>query len=251
MKTATVFNHAGGAGKTSIVRDVGYALAQAGHRVLLIDLDPQASLTKWLGVTNVTQEETVFPVAVEGKTLPDPREVFGMHLIPSMIGLSLAEPMISGQIGAVMTLSDALEEVREKYDIVLIDSPPSLGQLAALGALAADLLIVPVLTSQKGVDALPGLQQALAMYRRMKRDLSVGLYVPTMFESRRAHDQDVLAALQAQFDNLADPVPLRGAVWLDSTSAGQPVGVYAPNSLQHRDVLALSKKVAEVLGVNA
>lgn len=251
MKVATVFNHAGGAGKTSIVRDVGYELSRAGNRVLLIDLDPQASLTKWLGVTDAQQEETAFVVAVEGKPLPQPREVFGLHLIPATIGLSLAEPMISGQIGAVMTLADALEAVRDHYDVVLIDSPPSLGQLAALGALAADLLIVPVLTSQKGVDALPGLQQALTMYRRMKRDLRVGLYVPTMYEGRRAHDQDVLAALQAQFPNLAEPVPLRGSVWLDSTSAGQPVAVYAPSSKQAADMRQLTARIATVMGLEA
>ena len=246
-----MFNHAGGAGKTSIVRDVGYELSQAGNRVLLIDLDPQASLTKWLGVVDVDQSETVFPVAVHGQPLPAPREAFGLHLIPSQIGLSLAEPMISGQIGAVMTLADALSDVQDQYDVVLIDSPPSLGQLAALGALAADLLIVPVLTSQKGVDALPGLQAALAMYRKMRRDLTVGLYVPTMYEGRRAHDKDVLEALRTQFQNLAEPIPYRGSVWLDSSSAGQPVGVYASNSPQHKDVQALAARVAQTLGVRA
>ncbi len=251
MKTLTVFNHAGGAGKTSIVRDVGFELTQAGQRVLLIDLDPQASLTKWLGVTDVTEEETVLPVAVDGQPLPMPREAHGLHLIPSHINLSLAEAQISGQIGAVMTLRGALFAVADQYDVVLIDSPPSLGQLAALGALASDMIVVPVLTSQKGLDALPGLERALEMYRRLRPELRVGLYVPTMYDGRRLHDREVLLALQSSLPGLAEPIPFRGAVWMDSTTAGQPVGVYAPNSVQQQDVQRLTRRVLDLLGVGA
>lgn len=249
VKIATVFNHAGGAGKTSMVRDVGYELATQGQRVLLIDLDPQASLTKWLGVEHVDLTETVYPVALEGRALPTPRAVYGLHLVPSHISLSLAEAQISGQIGAVLTLRHALRQVGDKYDVVLIDSPPSLGQLAALGALAADRLIVPVLTQQKGLDALPGLQSALELYHRLRPDLRVALYVPTMYESRRSHDREVLQALRAALPMLSQPVPLRGAVWLDSSSAGQPVGIFAAGTPVHRDVQELTRSVSGALNL--
>lgn len=247
MQIATVFNHAGGAGKTSIVRDVGYELAQSGRRVLLIDLDPQASLTRWLGVQDAQISETVYRVAVENLPLPQPRRVHGLDLIPAHISLSLAEAQISGQIGAVLTLRHALAAVRHQYDIALLDSPPSLGQLAALGALAADALIVPVLTNQKGLDALPGLQGALDLYHRLRPELHIALYVPTMFESRRAHDREVLEELQRHLPTLADPIPLRGATWLDSSTAGQPVGVYAPGSPVHRDVQGVTRAVVAAL----
>lgn len=249
VKIATVFNHAGGAGKTSLVRDVGYELVAQGQRVLLIDLDPQASLTKWLGVQDVDLRATVYPVALDGQPLPEPHEVFGIHLIPSHLSLSLAEAQISGQIGAVLTLRHALMQLRDRYDVVLVDSPPSLGQLAALGALAADELIVPVLTQQKGLDALPGLHSALDLYHRLRPELGVALYVPTMYESRRAHDREVLESLRKMIPMLAQPVPLRGAVWLDSTSAGQPVGLYAPGSPVHRDIQDLTLAVSSALGL--
>lgn len=249
MITATVFNHAGGAGKTSLTRDVGYQLAQAGHRVLLIDLDPQANLTNWLGVRDVSMEETVYDVASEGSDLPEPRQVHGLSLIPSQVDLALAESRIMAMAGAQLFLRQALEQVQDQYDVVLIDSPPSLGQLTILGAAAADHLIVPVPTRVKGLDALAGLQKATALYRRLRPGLTVGLYVPTMYDARRSHDREMLAELQQALSPIAQPVPERAAVWLDSSLQGEPVGVYAPGSPVHQDVLQLTDEVARALGL--
>lgn len=249
MKTVAVFNHAGGAGKTSITRDVGYTLSEAGQRVLLIDLDPQANLTTWLGVHDAELQETVHGVATAGKPLPLPRSVHGLHLIPSRVDLALAEAMMPGVIGAEMSLRKALSEVRERYDVVMIDSPPSVGKLAAMGALAADMLIVPIPTRHKGLDALPGLQAVMHMYHNLRPELTVGLYVPTMYDARRSHDREVFEQLKAHLSPLAEPVPQREAVWMDSSLAGQPVGLYAPNSPVGQDVVRLSESVARVLGL--
>ncbi|KQR18867.1 ParA family protein [Deinococcus sp. Leaf326] len=251
MITATVFNHAGGAGKTSLTRDVGYQLSQAGHHVLLIDLDPQANLTSWLGVRKVDLAQTVFDVAVEGSSLPTPVEVHGMHLIPSKVDLARAEARIMGLPGAHSSLHVALQEVTDRYDVVLIDSPPSLGQLAILGAAAADSLIVPIPTRAKGLDAMPGLQEATTLYRRVRPHLRVALYVPTMYDARRSHDREVLEDLRSHLSPLGEPVPERAAVWLDSSLAGEPVGVYAPGSPVHQDVLRMTAEVARALGVRA
>lgn len=251
MITATVFNHAGGAGKTSLTRDVGYQLAQSGHRVLLIDLDPQANLTTWLGVREVDLAQTVFDVAVEGAALPTPVEAHGLHLIPSKVDLARAEARIMGVPGAHSSLHVALQQVADRYDVVLIDSPPSLGQLAILGAAAADRLIVPIPTRAKGLDALPGLQEATTLYRRVRPQLKVALYVPTMYDARRSHDREVLKVLQQHVAPMTEPVPERAAVWLDSSLAGEPVGVYAPGSPVHEDVLRVTAAIAQALGVSA
>ncbi|WP_034356953.1 ParA family protein [Deinococcus phoenicis] len=249
MIVLTVFNHAGGAGKTSITRDVGYELARQGLRTLLIDLDPQANLTGWLGVTGTTREQTVYGVAVEGQALPTPLRVHGLSLVPSHVSLALAEGQMMGRVGAHTRLRRALEDVQEQYDVVLIDSPPSLGQLSILGAMAADRMVVPVPTRQKGLDALPGLGEAFAEYRDVRPGLTVALYVPTLYDARRLHDREVLTELQAHLSPLAAPVPQREAVWLDSTTAGQPVGVYAPGSPVHRDVQRLAADVAQAAGL--
>ncbi|AWT37484.1 chromosome partitioning protein ParA [Deinococcus arenae] len=249
MITATVFNHAGGAGKTSVTRDVGYEFARRGLRVLLIDLDPQANLTSWLGVRNISLEHTIFPVAVDGAALPSPIRVHGLDLIPSQVDLALAEAQMLGQPGAHLALKQALEPLQDQYDVVIVDSPPSIGQLAILGAGAADRLLVPIPTRAKGLDAMPGLQKATTLYRRLRRDLTVALYIPTLYDARRGHDREVLALLRENLSPICEPVPQREAVWLDSNSAGQPVGIYAPGSPVHRDVQRLAGDVARALGL--
>lgn len=245
MRTLTFFNHAGGVMKSSLTRDVGYTLAQAGLRVLLIDLDPQANLTDWLGVSGVVREQTVYDTATQGAPLPSPVVVHGLHLIPSDVSLALAEGQMMGVVGAHLHLRQALQQVGGQYDVVLIDSPPSLGQLSILGALAADQLVVPVPTRQKGMNALAGLSEAMATYRKLRPDLTVALYVPTLYDARRSHDREALAALQNLLRPLGSPIPDRGAVWNDSASAGQPVGVYAPGSPVHLDVLRATSEIAQ------
>lgn len=249
MKVLTVFNHAGGAGKTSVTRELGYELAAQGQRVLLIDLDPQANLSSWLGLSDVQRHETIQNVVIDNQPLPQPRDAFGMQIIPSHVSLALVEGLMMGRVGAQLRLHRALQTEAANYDVVLIDSPPSLGQLSILGAMAADQMIVPVPVRQKGLDALPGLSEAFMEYQAVKPELTVAIYVPTLYDARRLHDREVLADLQANLSPLAQPVPQREAVWLDSTTAGQPVGIYAPNSPVHRDVQQLTADVAHAAGL--
>ncbi|RJF74523.1 ParA family protein [Deinococcus cavernae] len=249
MKTATVFNHAGGAGKTSVVRDVGYEFARRGARTLLIDLDPQANLTSWLGLREVPLEDTIFSVITERRPLPKPREAHGLHVVPSHVQLAMAEALVLGQPGAHYRLAKALEAVRDQYDLVLVDSPPSIGQLAIIGAGAADHLIVPIPTRAKGLDALPGLNNSLDLYRQLQPDLSVALYIPTMFDSRRNHDNYVLDLFRQHLSPISDPLPERAAVWVESNMAGEPVGAFKPGSAAYQDVQRLTDQVAAALNL--
>lgn len=249
VNIVTLFNHAGGAGKTSITLNVGYELARAGRRVLLIDLDPQANLTAWLGVEDAELHETVHPVATEGKGLGRPRDVHDLHLIPARVDLALAEAIMPGRIGAELALRRALEPLRQNYDVVLIDSPPSVGKLAALGALASDRLIVPIPTRNKGINALPGLAAVMEMYHTLRPELTVGLYVPTLYDARRGHDREMLELIRERLSPVSEPLPQRESVWMDSGLAGVPVTAYAPNSKVAADVRRLTVQVAEMLGV--
>ncbi|GGK17393.1 chromosome partitioning protein ParA [Deinococcus malanensis] len=250
MRTLTFFNHAGGAAKTSLALNVGHALSLEGYRVLLVDLDPQANLSTWLGHAAVTNEQTAFHAAIDSEArLPEPQTVHGMHLIPSNLHLALSEGQMMAQEGSTLNLRFALEDLKDDYDVVLVDSPPSLGKLAVLAALAADLLIVPVPTRAKGLNGLPGVAAAMNTYRRLRPDLRVGLFVPTLYDGRNTHDREVLEALRRQIEPLAAPLTYRPATWNDSAGIGEPVLVYAPNSPAANEVRQLAREIEVSAGL--
>ncbi|ULR39714.1 ParA family protein [Thermus sp. NEB1569] len=228
----TLFIHAGGAGKTSLARDLGFELASRGKRVLLVDMDPQANLSAWLGFEDVGERDTVLPV-FEGADLPPPKEVYpNLDLIPSHVELARGEVSLSREPHNTFALRAALNGLREKYDYILVDSLPSLGSLAATAALAADGLVVPVELSRKGVQALgtvigvaEAYGKALMRMRLWSGRSFVFLVVPTHAEGT-ARDREVLRLLQ---ERLGDKVPVapalsrRPAVYREAQTRGIPV----------------------------
>ncbi|GGK34282.1 chromosome partitioning protein ParA [Deinococcus malanensis] len=246
MRVLNFFNHVGGAGKTSISYALGYEFARRGQRVLMVDLDPQASLTKALGLRVTASElsRTVHDTAVSRAPLPEPDHVHGLAVIPSHVNLTLAEGRMMGVPGVHMNLHSRLRELSEHYDLVLIDSPPSLGQLTILGALAADQLVVPLPCQDKGIEGLDGLAQAMELYHRVRPELTIALYVPTLYDRRVGHDQDTLTYLKEKLSPLATEIPLR-SVWRDAWRARQPVGLFAPNSPVDQAVRHLADELTQ------
>lgn len=256
MKVLTFFNHAGGVAKTSTVRDVGYVLGELGKRVLLIDLDPQANLTKWLGVDDDVQlEDTIYPGVmtsaedeIEGGgevdlALPKPRRVHGVDLLPSHLNLAIVEREILSVFMGVMRLRDAVRKL-SGYDYVLIDPPPSLGQLSALAVVAADRIVVPLPSNRKGLDGLPTVMRMVREYRKAAPSLDIALFVLTQHDRRTRHDRESLEVIQRQLTSVAavsTPLNSRPAYYSDAQVQGMPVSVYAPGSeadLEVRQVTA-------------
>lgn len=248
----TTFTHAGGVGKTSIVLNVGYRLSQLGYRVLLIDLDPQANLTTWLGVHDAKIEETVRNLAESNEPLPAPRQVYGMDLIPSHIDLAGTEGRLRDSMTGVMRLRRALESRREEWDVILIDSPPSLGQLAGFGALAADVLMVPMPMRMKGIDALNGLNRVMPEYHESRPDLRIGLYIPTMYSLTRTEDSQIYQQLIANcFGPMTSPVAQREKLWNQAATEGKPVILLAPKEKVAEDVRRLTDEIVSMLQIPA
>ena len=254
MKVLTFFNHAGGVAKTSTVRDVGYVLGEMGKRVLLIDVDPQANLTKWLGVDDdIALTQTIYP-AVLGEAdrdtdeefdepyaelvLPAPLPVHGVDLIPSHLNIAIIEREILSVFMGVVRLREALRRL-EGYDYVLIDPPPSLGQLSALAVVAADQVVVPLPTNRKGLDGIPTVIKMVREYRKAAQNLRIALFVLTQHDRRTRHDRDSLDIIQSQLSSIAPvstPLGSRPAYYSDAQVQGMPISVYAPGSDADREV---------------
>jgi chromosome partitioning protein len=268
MMVLTFFNHAGGVAKTSTVRDVGYVLAEGGHRVLLIDMDPQANLTKWLGVDDdVDLDRTVYPAiigdppgddeAAPGEDndlrLPTPIRVHGMDLIPAHLNIAIIEREILSVFLGVLRLRDAVRRL-SGYDFVLIDPPPSLGQLSALAVVASDRVVVPLPTNRKGLDGIPTVVKMVREYKKAARDLNIALFVLTQHDRRTRHDRESHEIIAAQLPSVApisSPLASRPAIYSDAQVEGLPIPLYAPGSEADREVRRVTAELLAALGMPA
>ena len=267
MTVLTFFNHAGGVAKTSTVRDIGFVLGEMGKRVLLIDVDPQANLTKWLGVEDdIALGQTIYSAVIgdpergdeEGAdaepdaelTLPAPLHVHGLDLIPSHLNIAILEREILSVFMGVMRLREAVQRL-DGYDYVLIDPPPSLGQLSALAVVAADRVVVPLPTNRKGLDGIPTVIKMVREYRKAARDLSIALFVLTQHDRRTRHDRESLRIIQSQlkaFAPISTPLNSRPAYYSDAQVEGVPIPLYAPGSVADQEIRVVVGELIEALG---
>lgn len=258
-RVISFFNHAGGVGKTSAARDMGYALSQEGFDVLLIDADPQANLTSWLGVVDEVPRERTFYDSVLGgedqRYLPEPLGVHGMGLIPSSLELANLEPQLVGQIMGVTRLGNAIRNGSgsgSDYDFVLLDCPPSLGQLSALSVVASDYVVVPVATSIKGFQGINTVMQMISDYRQASTRLKVAMFLLTHYDSRTRHDRDARESLDRELASIApvsEPLAERPAVYKDASMSGMPVPAYQPSGEAAAEISAATSLLLSALKV--
>lgn len=220
-----IFIHAGGAGKTSTTRDIGAELARRGKRVLLIDLDPQANLTNWLGVYDAQPKQTVQGTLIDYEALPEPLRVHGMDLIPSHLSLARTERLLGGLTNSEGRLQVGINALREtgKYDYILLDSPPSLGRITSNAANSADWVIVPIQAALKGLNALDGVQETITEHSRTNRGLKVAMYLITQMNNTNVAHEMVAAFRSILGDRLAGPMTSRPAIYGKAQTEGRPI----------------------------
>ena len=261
MVVLTFFNHAGGVAKTSTIRDIGYVLAEQDRRVLLIDMDPQANLTKWLGIDDdIELADTVYPAVIgtpdaEGDlddsnlVLPTPRRVHGLDVIPAHLNIAIIEREILSVFMGVLRLREAVRRL-EGYDVVLIDPPPSLGQLSALAVVAADQVVVPLPTNRKGLDGIPTVIKMVREYRKAAPGLRIALFVLTQHDRRTRHDRESHDIISAQLPSVApisSPLASRPAYYSDAQVEGMPIPVYAPGSEADLEIRQVAQELLAAL----
>ncbi len=249
-RVVAIANQKGGVGKSTTAVSLGAALAEAGYRVLSIDLDPQGNASTGMGIRHEARRMTVYDVIVAGSSLEEaitPTAVAGLDGVPSTIDLAGAEIELVSQFSRETRLKKALEPVREgRYDFVLLDCPPSLGLLTINALTAAEELIVPI---QCEYYALEGLGQLLRNVSLVQHNLNPGLrltgIVMTMFDPRTKLSEQVVEEVQRHFGSLVYDVIIPRTVRLsEAPGFGQPITVYDPRSKGAETYRELAREVA-------
>lgn len=234
-KIIALFNQAGGVAKTTLTMNIGYHLQERSHRVLLLDLDPQASLTTFMGLDPEQLEATIGnSLTDEEEDLSPPpisihSELHGMSLAPANISLSAAELFLVNADMRDIRLKDALEPIIKDYDFILIDCPPSLGLLSYVSLVAATHILVPIQCQFKAFTGTNILLKTVArVKRRPNRALQIAGFIPTLFDSRRSQDERTLTAIKERFSKVGKiypPIPWSTG-FADAAEARVPLAVY-------------------------
>lgn len=245
MKVIAIANQKGGVAKTTTTHNLGVALAEAGKKVLLIDLDSQASLTISVGLEPLEVDQTIVDVLrKEGLPLMEcvQRLSDRLHIVTSIIDLAPMEMELLSRASREKILDRALRPVREQYDFILIDCPPQLSILTINALSCADGVLIPVKTDYLAYRGLTQLQDSIQEIQELiNPGLKVLGVIATLYDTRVADDREILALLRKEYNLLG--VIKRLAVAKKGIYDGLAAVEQAPNSDLAREYVAIAEMI--------
>ncbi|XP_022778658.1 uncharacterized protein LOC111320240 [Stylophora pistillata] len=235
VKVISVSNHKGGVGKTTSTINIGAGFSAKGKRVLLIDLDPQANLTQSLATKensptiyeNLRGDEPIQPIKYKEN----------LYLVPASLDLSASEMELSSEPGREKILADILDAIKESFDYIFIDCPPSLGLLTINSLTASDAVIVPLQSEYLAMRGLTKLTTVIEkVARRLNKKLHIGAVFLTQFDSRKVLNRNVADSVQEHYkDKLLKTKISSNIALAEAPANGQDIFLYNKNSKGAQD----------------
>lgn len=239
----SISNHKGGVGKTTSTQNIGVGLSKSGKKVLLVDLDPQANLSDAFGYDQV--EISIYDALLGKQDLPIIELTGNLHLVPSNIDLSVAEPELTAKTGREYKLKEILEEIKDNYDYILIDCPPSLGLLTVNAFTASTEIYIPI---DGEYFALKGLDKLIMVINEVKKVINPNIEITgafvTRFDKRLIINRTTEELLKEYFPNRVFKTQIRKNVSLvEAPANNQSIYTYSPESTGAEDYKALVEEI--------
>ena len=247
-KIIAVANQKGGVGKTTTTVNLSTCVAQAGKRVLCVDIDPQGNSTSGLGVDKDQPEYSVYDMLINGVSCAEVAvhtQVEGLDILPSRKELSGAEVELVGALAREQVLKGALAPAREQYDYIFIDCPPSLGLLTLNALTAADTLLAPIQCEYYALEGLSDLMNTVKLVKsRLNSTLQVEGVVLTMFDARTNLSAQVVTEVKKFFKNKVYETIIPRSIRLgEAPSFGLPITLYDERCAGAKAYMELAKEL--------
>ena len=250
QKIITICNAKGGVGKTTSTASIGACMAMMGKKVLLVDLDGQANLTLYFIPDDDAIEVSIFDSLVDGVPLPVINVKENLDLVPSSLEMASAEIALTNLIAREQLLGKLLSEVKDRYDYILIDCPPSLGIVTTNAFLAADEILVPMTPELLPLKGMKMLDSFVSSLQVIKPSVKLNGVFITRFNHRKLN-KVVAEALRNRYADITFQTSIRENISLaESAGSGQSIFEYEPNSNGAKDYLELTNELLNHLNIS-